>query len=295
MRSKYLFIIIALLVSSSSPAFSQTKAKPSVLRNSDVLLMVKSGVKPDIIIDQILNSSCKFDIFPPVLRDLGRRGVPEDVLQTMVMVPSGPSISQFEGLAGTQRQSKIVKVKIPRGTEIPVETAYPVSSSDIQEEGAIIFLVVHPVYIDGVLTIGRGAVAKARVVKAKKAQSWGRAGVLSWEMEHIVAVDGTRIPVQLSDWSEGYNRTGQLAAGAALTSALIFPYTAPAALVWGFKKGEDAVLRGSRGFAATVSADTEVAGLVPEGDRVIYHYTESLKAKLSASSTATSFPRLSVR
>jgi hypothetical protein len=299
MRRKYKLIIVALLLASSSPAFTQAQAPllatRHVLRNSDVLLMVKKGIKPDIIIAEILNSSCAFDTFPPVLHDLRRRGVPDALLQTMVKVPSGPPTSQFAELASAEPNPRTRKVKMPRGTEIQVETAYPVSSDHTQEGSTITLLVVQPVYIDGVLTIGRGAVAKARVAKAKKAQSWGRAGALDWEMEYIVAVDGTQIPSELSDELQGNNRAGQLAVGAALTSALIFPYTAPVALVWGFKKGDDAVLRGSRRFAATVSADTEVAGLVSEGDRVIYHFTEGLNAKLGASSTVTAFPRLSVR
>src|SRR5678816_3402832 len=110
-------------------------------------------------------------------------------------------------------------------------------------------------------------------------------------MEHIVAMDGTKIPVLLTAAAEGGNRTGMMAVGAAATSALIFPYTAPAALVWGFKKGDDAVVRGSKQFAAVIKNEIEVVGLVPDKDRVIYHYAESLKAKENSASTPTQFPR----
>ena len=86
-----------------------------------------------------------------------------------------------------------------------------------------------------------------------------------------------------------------VAVGAAATSALIFPYTAPAAIVWGFKKGDEAVIRGSKQFAAVIKSNVQVAGLLPDNDRVIYHYAESLKAKAAGSPGPTKFPRLGVR
>jgi hypothetical protein len=76
---------------------------------------------------------------------------------------------------------------------------------------------------------------------------------------------------------------------------LIFPYTAPAAIVWGFKKGDDAVVRGSKQFAAVIKNDTEVSGLLPDGERVVYHYAEALKTKLNTTSAPAAFPRLEVR
>ena len=49
-------------------------------------------------------------------------------------------------------------------------------------------------FVNDVLVIERGAVAMAHIVKAKPAGVWGRAGMLAWAMEYVVAVDGTRIP-----------------------------------------------------------------------------------------------------
>ncbi len=299
MRWKNWLIVAAiLLLPSSAESFGQSFASSSrtarILRNRDVVLMVKSGMQSDQIIAKIQTSPCNFDIFPPVLDDLRRRGVPESVLRIMAVVPSGPA--NFEVFSSElESPAQKAKVKMPQGLGILVETLYPVSSADFKAGSMIALSVVSPVYIDGVLTIGRGTIARARIVRAKKARSWGRGGALKWEMEYIVAIDGTRIPVQLSAASEGENRGGELAAGVAVTSALVFPYTAPAALVWGFKKGEDAILRGSQQFAAIISGDTEVVGLVPDKERVFYHYAESLKAKMNTASTATSFPRLGIR
>ena len=291
----WLTIAVVLLLSASAGTFGQTsKTQPHsirILTNRDVLSMVHKGMRSDLIIATILTSSCNFDNFPPVLDDLKRRGVPENVLQVMSVVPNGPPNLPEAG----QPNSPVKTVKLPQGSAVIVETLYPVSSADFKVNNTIAFAVARPVFVDGALIIPRGTIARAKVVHAKKAGNFGRGGALTFEMERIIAIDGTKIPVQLTAAAEGGNRTGMLAVGAAATSALIFPYTAPAALVWGFKKGDDAVVRGSKQFAAVIKNETEVAGLVPDKDRVIYHYAESLKAKENNAATPTQFPRLPVR
>ena len=74
-------------------------------------------------------------------------------------------------------------------------------------------------------------------------------------------------------------------AGAAATAALVFPYTSPAALVWAFKKGDDAVLFGSRRFTALVREDAEVAGLLRGQVGVTYYSAEVLKESLTLKTT----------
>jgi hypothetical protein len=63
------------------------------LSNKDILVMVESKMTTDAIVKTIHDSACTFDTFPPVLRELKRRGVPDDVLQAMVQAPYGPSVS----------------------------------------------------------------------------------------------------------------------------------------------------------------------------------------------------------
>jgi hypothetical protein len=298
MRWKHWLIIAVVLLSTTFTAtFGQApKTQPRsqrILTNRDVLSMVHKGMRSDLIIATVLTSSCNFDVFPPVLDDLKRRGVPENVLQVMSVVPNGPPNLPETG--DPNAMVAVKTVKLPQGAAVIVETLYPISSADFKVNNTIAFAVARPVFVDGALLIPRGTIARAKVVRAKKAGSFGRGGALTFEMERIIAIDGTKIPVQLTAAAEGGNRTGMLAVGAAATSALIFPYTAPAALVWGFKKGDDAVVRGSKQFAAVIKNEIEVVGLVPDKGRVIYHYAESLKVKENGTSTPTQFPRLPVR
>jgi len=300
MRWKHwLVIAVVLLFTTATGTLGQApKTQPRsarILTNRDVLSMFHKGMRSDLIIATILTSSCNFDIFPPVLDDLKRRGMPENVLQVMSVVPNGPPNLPETGEPNATVAVKTVK--LPQGAAVIVETLYPISSADFKVGNTIAFAVARPVFVDDALIIPRGTIARAKVVRAKKAGNFGRGGALTFEMERIIAIDGTKIPVLLSAAAEGGNRTGMLAvgAGAAASSALIFPYTAPVALVWGFKKGDDAVVRGSKQFAAVIKNEIEVVGLVPDKGRVIYHYAESWKAKENSTSTPTQFPRLPVR
>jgi hypothetical protein len=91
---KKIFLALAiglfLLTPSLAAAFSgETDIAP--LSNKDVLQMVQSHLSEEAIIKTIKGSPCTFDTFPPVLRDMRRRGVPDAVLQAMIEVPYGPS------------------------------------------------------------------------------------------------------------------------------------------------------------------------------------------------------------
>ena len=281
--TQWLLVIVALLIVTAS-----VQGQPNVslrpLRNNDILNMVEDKVATEVIVARILTSSCNFDTFPPVLRDLRRRGVPDKVLRVMKTVPYGPP-----NLADVDSKiTALPRVQIPEGALIEVETSTATSSAKVKEGDLITFLAKRRVFVDGVLVIDRGAVARARVVKVKSARALGRAGMLAWQMDYIVAVDGTRIPITLSGKQTGANRIAALAGGAVATGALIFPYSSPVALIWGLKNGDEAVLRGSKVYAATVATKTEIAGIQPRPGGVVYRDRETVKAS-HAPPTNTNF------
>jgi hypothetical protein len=283
-KTRWLLISVSLLVFSVSV---QAQVSPRLLRNEDVLRMVEDRVPTDTIIRKILTSSCNFDVFPPELRNLKRRGVPEKVLMVMKVVPNGPP-----GLPDVDAspQPDVPHVQIPEGTLIEVETATETSSARAVAGNMITFFVKRRIFVDNVLVVERGAVARARIVQVKRARPLGRAGMLAWELDYIVGIDGTRIPVTLHGKQTGSNRTALMAGGAVATGALVFPYSSPVALVWGLKKGDEAVLRGSRLFAARVKTQTEIAGIQPRQGGVVYHKPETVKAS-AAPPTKTNFER----
>src|SRR6185369_16911641 len=205
----WLVIAVVLVLTTSAETLGQapkTQTRSSrILTNRDVLLMVHKGMKSELVIATILTSPCNFDVFPPVLDDLKRRGVPENILQVMSVVPNGPPNLPE---AGQPDLSPIKTVKLPQGTVVLVETLYPVSSADFKINNTIAFAVAKPVFIDDALVIPRGTIARAKIVRVRKAGIMGRGGALTFEMERIIAMDGTLIPVQLTAAAEGGNRTG---------------------------------------------------------------------------------------
>jgi hypothetical protein len=82
--------LLLLLTPSLANAMSgETDITP--LSNKDVLVMVQQHVPEEAIIKAINSSPCTFDTFPPVLKDMKRRGVPDAVLQAMIQAPYGPA------------------------------------------------------------------------------------------------------------------------------------------------------------------------------------------------------------
>ena len=290
MRKADCLLIPLLLLLTTMRVFAQSdQSSPTplrLMRNSDVIRMVEDRVNPGVIIANILTSHCNFDIFPPVLRDLKRRGVPDTVILAMKMAPTGPpAMREVEPRTPTPPP-----VTIPSGTLIEVETARAVSSKNLPAGSPIIFQVTRRIYVNKVLAVDRGALARAHVVKSRPARALGRPGMIAWEMEYVVGVDGSRIPIQLVGKQMGASRTAVMAGGALATGALLFPYTSPVALVWGLKKGDEAVIRGSRVFSATVVSDSQIAGLQPRPDGVVYRDPETVKAS-TAPPTNTNFER----
>ncbi len=159
------------------------------------------------------------------------------------------------------------EVKLPAGTPIDIESAYTVSSLDLRPNEYLSFRVLIPVKVDDVTVIEKGALVTARVVEAKRGRHWGKAGRLSWTMVDVVAIDGTRPPVQaqrdLPDGSNGIKGTShgaEVATKTIVMGALLAPLfpIAPLALMSGFKRGENAVLPEGKRFVVFVRSDTVV-------------------------------------
>lgn len=84
-------LLLALLPSMAAAQSGETEV--TTLNNKDVLLMVEKKVDTETIVKTIKSSPCTFDTFPPLLKEMKRRGVPESVLLAMVEAPYGPSVA----------------------------------------------------------------------------------------------------------------------------------------------------------------------------------------------------------
>src|SRR5688500_8721921 len=252
------FLTLILCLSSVPLAFGQDGY--SSLTNADILTMVRAKLSPSLIVEKINTTSCNFDTFPSVLAELKYKGVPDEVLMAMVQAPHGIRKSTTSASSRKADDSAndvapvVTPIMIPDGTPVEIEMAYTVSSAEVEEGTAISFNVVLPIKINNHTVIARAARATARVTKAKKGGSWGRAGQLAWTMQDVAATDGSRVALQFAKSTKGDSKGGTVATAVIVTGLLFWP----AAPFWGFKKGKDAKIPAGRRFEVMVHGDTVV-------------------------------------
>lgn len=248
----------SLAVGSRQPAaksIQQSQEAVASLSNREVLEMVKANVAPDVIAAKIRSSACDFDTTPAALQQLKAEGVPDVVLMAMVLAPKRTA-AQGQAAQPVEPPKKS-KAKIPNGTSVEVEAAFTVNSQEVRKGDLISFRVVNPVIVDGITIIAPGATATARVVKASRGGHFGRAGRLAWSMQDVTAVDGTRIPLQAGGRLVGDSKAAKVATKMILTGALL-TFAAPVVLLYGFKRGDNAILPAGKRFEVFVHGETEV-------------------------------------
>jgi hypothetical protein len=216
------------------------------LTSDDVLAMLDAGLPTDTIVAKIKSSRATFDTSSDALHRLRDAGAPDAVIMAMlpprnaaVAAPVGEAESVVEPKAP---QSNVpASVRIPTGMRVELEMAHTIDSMTTRTNDPVSFRVVNPVIIDGVTVIAQGATATARVLKAERNGHWGRAGRIVWELREVTAVDGTRVPLQAAGRAVGDSKGAKVAAQTVLLG-LGLGLAAPAALLTGFKRGENAVV-----------------------------------------------------
>jgi hypothetical protein len=90
-KKLYMLFAAILVAGGAVKASAANPLDVTPLTNKDVVLMVERKVATETIINAIKTSPCTFDTFPSVMKELKRRGVPEEVLEAMVDAPYGPA------------------------------------------------------------------------------------------------------------------------------------------------------------------------------------------------------------
>jgi hypothetical protein len=234
----------------------QSQSSGDRLKNQDVLDMLKAGLSSEVVIAKIKSSAFAFDTSPQTLQELKMAGVPEAVV--LAMIESPPKL--HDRFAVNQSPRKVVTLKVADGTPVEIESAFDVSSASVKAGELISFRVVAPVIVDGATVIASDALATGKVVEAKKARRWGRAGQIAWSLENVIAVDGKLLPLKSESHVNGESRAGEVATKTVVNAALLIPVfpIAPLALLHGFKKGADAILPAGKRFTAYVKGASAV-------------------------------------
>lgn len=92
MKKLYLLFAAVLVVVGASVIAVAHPMDVTPLNNKDILVMVERKLTAEAIVQTIKTSPCTFDTFPSVMKELKRRGVPEEVLEAMIDAPYGPAV-----------------------------------------------------------------------------------------------------------------------------------------------------------------------------------------------------------
>ncbi len=219
------------------------------LTNESVVQLTKAGLSNDAIIEKIKSSDVNFDLSTKALSDLKADGVADAVIVQML---KGKTSEADEKVSTTPAitQKEIV---IPDGTEVQVELKNNLSGEEVKVGDIVDLTVVSDMEIDGVKVILKGSSATARITTAKKAGYWGRKGQLEWTMQEIQTVN-TKIPARFTKSVSGETRSGTVAVGAVVTTVLL----GPVGLLWGLKKGKQAVIPAGTKFSIFVDKEAKI-------------------------------------
>ena len=122
----------------------------------------------------------------------------------------------------------------------------------------ISFRVVNPVKVTGIIVIEQGATATARIDKAKRGGHFGKAGLFVFTMQSVTAVDGTQIPLGVTQVRmRGDSKAAKVATGMIITGVLLWPI-APVVLLHGFKRGENAFIPAGKRYQVLVKGQAAV-------------------------------------
>jgi hypothetical protein len=87
----YSLLVSILVIVGACAVVAANPPDITPLSNKDIVSLVEKRVGADAIINAIKTSPCTFDTFPSVMKELKRRGVPDNVLQAMIDAPYGPA------------------------------------------------------------------------------------------------------------------------------------------------------------------------------------------------------------
>jgi hypothetical protein len=269
-RRSPIFLTILLISQAAAPAFAasstetktlqQSQGADGVLTNQQVIALVRTGIPPETLLAKIRTSKSNFDLSKEKLEELTLAGVPAAVIVAMA---EGPRPVDSNQQTPSVTPAKLEAVLIPDGTLVEIEAPYTFSSLHFKPKDEISFRVVNPLKANGVTVIEQGATATGRIERAKRGGHWGKAGLLTWTMQSVTAVDGSQIPLRLTQSRiRGDSKGAKVATGMILTGALL-PLIAPVALLHGFKRGGDAYIPAGKRYEVYVQGEVHVKAAIP--------------------------------
>lgn len=234
-----LFQFPAIIGFSCVEVSAKVSGQQTVLKNDDVLQMIKSGLSESLIIAKIKSSKGNFDTSPATLQTLKKAGVSDGILLAMVQ-----SLESKPASATNNLPQNATEGIVPDGTEVKVTVTEQISGKTAAEGDPLSLKVAEDVLINGKVVIAKDTIAKGIVTEAKKSGRMGKGGSLSIRVESTQLVDGQKVKLRAAKGGDGNDKTG--------TTVALTVLFGPIGLL---KKGKDAVIKAG----TVISAFTDEA------------------------------------
>ena len=137
-------------------------------------------------------------------------------------------------------------------TPVRIRLARTMSSREARVDERVDFEVLENVKVGNVVVIQRGAMAIATVTEAHPKRRMGRSGKLNMNIDYVVLVDGSKVPLRAVKGGNGGNHIAAMTGAMVATSIVFFP----AAPLFLFIHGKDITIPKGTEITAYVAADT---------------------------------------
>lgn len=157
-------------------------------------------------------------------------------------------------------QVPVQAVVLPKDSLVKIEFTAPLSSKTAQAGDTVYFNVADNLYVNDVLVLAKGSIGVAEVEKVVQPRSFGRDARIDVKFSHVLAVDGSKVPVYIGKLAKQEAKTAAGAAGASIGGMIVL---GPIGAVGGaFVTGKSIVIPEGATSYVQVTADQSISGIV---------------------------------
>ena len=157
-------------------------------------------------------------------------------------------------------QVPVQAVVLPKDSLVKIEFTAPLSSKTAQAGDPVYFKAADNLYVNDVLVLAKGSDGVAEVEKVVQPRSFGRDARIDVKFSHVLAVDGSKVPVYIGKLAKQEAKTAAGAAGASIGGMIIL---GPIGAVGGaFVTGKSIMIPEGATSYVQVTADQSISGIV---------------------------------
>lgn len=178
-------------------------------------------------------------------------------------VPLTTRIDRLTNVAFPSGSITASKATLPKDSLVKVKFMQEISSKTGKKGDEIDFIVADNVYVGETLVLPKGAKGYGTVKKVVPARSFGRDARIDLEFSHVIAIDGSHVPVYLGELAKQQAKTVAGAAGASIGGMVLF---GPVGIVGGaFVKGASVTIPAGSSTFVQVTRDSNINGIIQAG------------------------------